>query len=369
MKKFSVFVLSIILLLGLILPVTPVNAASSPYCDQYKGVKKIWWNGMDLRSGQIGRLIVLKNTPLYKFSGTAKVIARYLKPGEFYRIYAFKPGSLSVGGGLFVDRDYVKYETPSKNKIDAVKCINGTYLESPPVVVVPTPTPKEPKYPVDIKTPELKDLYDKVMNLNTKVSSGKYKTYSELFDEYQEIDKIIMSAPYNIPSGSILIPFYNVMDFKYRVRNPKIIVTFSNNEKFILDTFLSTIRFTDNKYYFQFNYLEQIYKILSDSYYINYNSNYPAGILGNIHGNGAVPTQKVFLNPSDINSKYYFEYTFQFKDNKDKKIVSYRDRYSDYLYPPITIEELIDGLGVKAEVTVSDTNIFEIKLLDKLPNK
>ncbi|PAF16810.1 hypothetical protein CHH61_24015, partial [Shouchella clausii] len=31
----------------------PANA-----CDRYKGVSKIWWDGIELRPGQIGRLIV-----------------------------------------------------------------------------------------------------------------------------------------------------------------------------------------------------------------------------------------------------------------------------------------------------------------------
>jgi hypothetical protein len=68
---------------------------------------------------------VLENTPLYKLDGTKMILARTLKKGDpIYRIYAFKPGALSVGGGYYVDRDTrVKYETPSKDKLVAVKCI------------------------------------------------------------------------------------------------------------------------------------------------------------------------------------------------------------------------------------------------------
>lgn len=35
---------------------------------------------------------------------------------------------LSVGGGFYVDRnEKVKYETPSKTKLEAVVCINGKH--------------------------------------------------------------------------------------------------------------------------------------------------------------------------------------------------------------------------------------------------
>ncbi|WP_316569484.1 transglutaminase domain-containing protein [Neobacillus sp. YIM B06451] len=83
----------------------------------------VWWNGAILKKGQIGRLTILKNTPLYKVSGSTKTFVRTLKKGDFYRIYAFKPGLLSVGGGLYVERnEAVKYETPSKAKLEESYC-------------------------------------------------------------------------------------------------------------------------------------------------------------------------------------------------------------------------------------------------------
>ncbi|MFD5853177.1 hypothetical protein ACFWGC_23785 [Cytobacillus pseudoceanisediminis] len=83
---------------------------------------KVWWDGVELKVGQIGRLSVLKDTPLYKLDGENKIFSRTLKAGEDYRIYAFKPGKLSVGGGYFIDRDErIKYETPSKSKLQLVQ--------------------------------------------------------------------------------------------------------------------------------------------------------------------------------------------------------------------------------------------------------
>ncbi|MEH7483912.1 transglycosylase SLT domain-containing protein [Neobacillus drentensis] len=95
-------------------------------CLQYHKGQKIYWNGAELKPGQIGRLTVLKDTSLVKADGT---FVRTLKKGEFYRIYNFKTGFVGVGGGLYVGRDTakIKYETPSKAKLDAVKCIANFY--------------------------------------------------------------------------------------------------------------------------------------------------------------------------------------------------------------------------------------------------
>jgi hypothetical protein len=124
MRKFTVLVLSLLLLLGFYNPNLSASAAGD--CDQYKGVKKIWWDGIELKKGQIGRLTIMNDTPLFKLNGDNRTFSRTLKKGEFYRIYAFKPGMLSVGGGYYVVRDSkVTYQTPSRTKLMGVRCING----------------------------------------------------------------------------------------------------------------------------------------------------------------------------------------------------------------------------------------------------
>lgn len=83
---------------------------------------KVLWNGMELVNGQIGRVTVLKDTELYKLQGDKKVYSKTLKAGSVYRIYTFKSGMLGLGGEYYVDRDdRVKYETPSKTKLNQVK--------------------------------------------------------------------------------------------------------------------------------------------------------------------------------------------------------------------------------------------------------
>jgi len=127
-KKLVLMVLSFLIAFTLYIPRTKAMETTDPnFCSQFVGLTKIWWNGVELKKGQIGRLTILKDTPLYKVSGETKTFSRTLKKGEFYRIYAFKPGMLSVGGGYYVTRDAkVSYETPSKTKLAAVACINPT---------------------------------------------------------------------------------------------------------------------------------------------------------------------------------------------------------------------------------------------------
>lgn len=128
MKKLFGFILTTVLILGIFPPITNAAKNDLAFCKQYAGVKKIWWDGMELKSGQIGRLMVQKDTELFKLNGDTKTFSRTLKKGEFYRIYAFKPGMLSVGGGYYVNRDSkVTYETPSKAKLQAVQCITNPY--------------------------------------------------------------------------------------------------------------------------------------------------------------------------------------------------------------------------------------------------
>ncbi|WML46121.1 CAP-associated domain-containing protein [Neobacillus sp. PS3-40] len=113
-----------ITLVSILFLLTPVTSAhAEELCSSIGPETVIKWDSSDLKVAQIGRLTILKNTPLYKLTGETKETSRVLKKGETYRIYAFKPGKLSVGGGLFVDRDdRINYETPSKVKLGQQTC-------------------------------------------------------------------------------------------------------------------------------------------------------------------------------------------------------------------------------------------------------
>ncbi|MDD9310154.1 hypothetical protein PUS82_02290 [Cytobacillus firmus] len=122
MNRVKAIILTLTLAMGFSLFAPNANKAEA----------KVFWDGVELKLGQIGRLAVLEETILFKLEGNQRVFERNLLPGETYRIYNFKPGMLGVGGGYYIDRDKrVRYQTPSKAKLSQVKKENaplfGTY--------------------------------------------------------------------------------------------------------------------------------------------------------------------------------------------------------------------------------------------------
>ncbi|KOR93301.1 amylopullulanase [Geobacillus stearothermophilus ATCC 12980] len=91
-------------------------------------VKKVYWDGVELKKGQIGRLTVQKPINLWKRTKDGRLVfVRILQPGEVYRVYGYDArfgGQYAVGGGYYVtDIDtHIRYETPSKEKL---KLVNG----------------------------------------------------------------------------------------------------------------------------------------------------------------------------------------------------------------------------------------------------
>jgi hypothetical protein len=87
--------------------------------------RPVWWDGGELKKGQIGRLRILKRINLWKRIGNKLQMVRILQPGEVYRVYGYDNrhgGQYNVGAGLWVTKmkGYVKYETPSKKKLAQV---------------------------------------------------------------------------------------------------------------------------------------------------------------------------------------------------------------------------------------------------------
>lgn len=120
--RILIVVLSVIV--SLFAPLSFSQAAAAENCASYTGTEKVWWDGAELKPGQIGRLTVVKKTSLLTFNGSTPTVVRTLSPGSFYRIYTFRSSYLGVGGGYYVKRDAnVKYETPSKAKLAILACI------------------------------------------------------------------------------------------------------------------------------------------------------------------------------------------------------------------------------------------------------
>ncbi|ANB60393.1 CAP domain-containing protein [Anoxybacteroides amylolyticum] len=123
MRAVRIGVIAMLLIAGSLAGVFS-KAAAAENCATYTGNEKVFWDGAELKPGQIGRLTVMKKTSLIKWNGSTPVVVRTLSPGSFYRIYTFQSSYLGVGGGYYVKRDAnVKYETPSKTKLTILACI------------------------------------------------------------------------------------------------------------------------------------------------------------------------------------------------------------------------------------------------------
>lgn len=82
----------------------------------------VYWDGIELKSGQIGRVIIEQPTTIYKNVNGKFEFSRTAKPGEVYRIYANKSTYYHLGGGLVIKNDAsILYQTPSKEKLNCVK--------------------------------------------------------------------------------------------------------------------------------------------------------------------------------------------------------------------------------------------------------
>lgn len=108
--------LGILFVFVLSLSILPIGSAQA----------SVMWGKTELKKGQIGKATLINNSQLWTYSKDRKSLVeiRKLKKGEEYRVYTFKSdfGELyGVGGGAFIKKSSaVKYETPSKVKLQAL---------------------------------------------------------------------------------------------------------------------------------------------------------------------------------------------------------------------------------------------------------
>lgn len=104
------------------------NGTTTNYSETHKQVNEaldspVYWDGMELKDGQIGKIKILKPINLWKRDAQGKLqFVRVLKPGEVFRIYGYDEkygGQYNVGSGYWITnmKGYVQYETPSKEKL------------------------------------------------------------------------------------------------------------------------------------------------------------------------------------------------------------------------------------------------------------
>lgn len=177
MRKTKIFVCFIVML-TMFLPVfnaPKVEAASAPV---------VYWDGMILKKGQIGRLDILKPINLWKRdSGDKLVFVRVLKPGERYRVYQYSSkygGQYGLGGSCFVTnmKGYVAFKTPSKAKLQqldpdtyATKLSLGQVTKEDSTVIAPGVTQSKLSVESGTKKQEIH-----VLNVDQQASQIKFET-------------------------------------------------------------------------------------------------------------------------------------------------------------------------------------------------
>ncbi|MDE3840988.1 hypothetical protein C0966_17125 (plasmid) [Bacillus methanolicus] len=84
--------------------------------------RKVYWEGAELKPGQIGKIDVVKPINLWKRDDNKLTFVRILYPGESYRVYSYDSkfgGQYGLGGGYYITnmKGFIKYKTPSKAKL------------------------------------------------------------------------------------------------------------------------------------------------------------------------------------------------------------------------------------------------------------
>ncbi|MBP2242271.1 2',3'-cyclic-nucleotide 2'-phosphodiesterase (5'-nucleotidase family) [Cytobacillus eiseniae] len=91
--------------------------------EETKPVSNVYWDGLLMKKGQIGRVTIEEPINLWKRDANNKLtFVRILHPGEQYRVYkqdSLHFGQYGVGDGHYITniQGLVKYETPSKKKL------------------------------------------------------------------------------------------------------------------------------------------------------------------------------------------------------------------------------------------------------------
>ncbi|MFJ5769096.1 phosphodiester glycosidase family protein [Psychrobacillus sp. NPDC093180] len=103
--------------------------------NQAQAATKVYWDGILMVPGQVGKIKVIKPINLWKRTDAGLVYERVLKPGEQYRVYRYDNlygGQYGLGGGMYITKmaGYVEYKTPSKAKLKELANAEGTTAPS-----------------------------------------------------------------------------------------------------------------------------------------------------------------------------------------------------------------------------------------------
>lgn len=172
-------VVKIILIVMLALGVSAANVGSAD------ASSIVMWGKTELKLGQIGKVTILVDTVLVELEDDGSLTTvRAIKKGEEYRVYTFKNhpnGTLyGVGGGNYIqDSNNLKYETPSKSKMELLKYL----IANPTTVKTPVVTTKEKA--TAVKTPAVQTGFKNCTELRKVYPNGvssSHPAYLSKFD-------------------------------------------------------------------------------------------------------------------------------------------------------------------------------------------
>jgi exopolysaccharide biosynthesis protein len=166
----------------------------------------IYWEGMKLVKGQIGKVEILKPTNLWKRENGKLILVRVLKPGEQYRVYSYDSlfgGQYGLGGHLYVTniKGYIAYKTPSKEKLKLVnpelykvkKLSLGTVMKESSTTVIPgvkkselevsSDRGKQHIYKLDI------NLQAENVEIKTGLSNEQVMGYETVIDQAKRLNR------------------------------------------------------------------------------------------------------------------------------------------------------------------------------------
>lgn len=177
-------------------------------------VPVVYWEGMQLFKGQVGKVDILKPINLWKRVGGKLVFERVLKPGESYRVYRYDSGfggQYGLGGDYFITnmKGYIQYKTPSRQKLLLVnpelngtkKLSLGTVTKEEAKVIAPGVT--QSKLTVDGSSGKQAiyklDVDQKASQITFETSLAKdqmigYETVSSQANRYKEEDRYVIGG-------------------------------------------------------------------------------------------------------------------------------------------------------------------------------
>jgi L,D-peptidoglycan transpeptidase YkuD (ErfK/YbiS/YcfS/YnhG family) len=82
-----------------------IEATTDDLCESKRSAEKVYWKSTDIKKGQIGRIIALKDTPLYKEENGKAIFSRTMKKGEQLILYRIKPDRYVVPNGKYAKKD------------------------------------------------------------------------------------------------------------------------------------------------------------------------------------------------------------------------------------------------------------------------